>query len=141
MHSSPACWAAYGQVLEREYSDAVLFGHAHRLTVDAFAVMHPGDPSERRAVQSFWIHGASLWIVLRLGHSHVRATQALKALAGGEFPERPEEHSRFAMTHSELLYAPIENHVKLAREWADAALAGWSDAHRNFEALAHRALA
>jgi hypothetical protein len=64
MLGSPGCWAAYGRVLEREYSDPVLFGAAHRLTVDAYALQHPGDPRERRAVQSFWLHGASLWLVL-----------------------------------------------------------------------------
>lgn len=34
MASSPGCWAAYGIVLAREYSD-VMFARNHRLTVDA----------------------------------------------------------------------------------------------------------
>lgn len=37
LESSPGCWAAYGEVLAREYSDPAYF-QVHRLTVDAYAV-------------------------------------------------------------------------------------------------------
>src|ERR1700688_1721358 len=39
--SSPGCWAAYGEVLAREYRDYRL-ARLHRLTVDTYAVQHPG---------------------------------------------------------------------------------------------------
>jgi hypothetical protein len=41
MESSPGCWASYGEVLVREYTEPSYFG-VHRLTVDAYAVQHPG---------------------------------------------------------------------------------------------------
>ncbi len=44
MDSSPGCWALFGEVLAREYSDYNYASH-HRLTVDAYAVQHPGKPS------------------------------------------------------------------------------------------------
>ena len=60
MLSSAGCWAAYGKVLVREYADPLLFAASHRLTVDAYAVQHPGNADDRRAVQSVWLHFAAL---------------------------------------------------------------------------------
>lgn len=137
MASTPGCWDAFGAVLAREYQNAVLFGRCHRLTVDAFAIQHPGDPAERRARQSFWIHGASLWMVLRLGRTHGEATAALKALAQGDFPVPPTA-AGFAMTHAEVLAAPEAEHEERVRAWAEAALAGCAAAHAMFADIARR---
>ena len=135
MASSPGCWDAYTAVLAREYADAALFGRCHRLTVDAFAIQHPGDPAERRARQSFWIHGASLWLVLRMGRSHADATAALKTMAQGDFPEPPPALA-FAITHADVLAAPEAEHEARVRSWAEAALAGCAAAHATFAAMA-----
>jgi hypothetical protein len=137
MASTPGCWDAYGAVLAREYQNAVLFGRCHRLTVDAYAVQHPGDLAERRARQSFWIHGASLWMVLRMGRPHHEATAALKALAQGDFPVPPAQPA-FALTHADVLCAPEAEHEVRVMAWAEAALAGYADAHATFAALAQR---
>lgn len=139
MASSPGCWDAYTAILAREYEDAALFGRCHRLTVDAFAVQHPGNPDERRARQSFWIHGASLWLVLRMGRSHAQATAALKVLAQGDFPVPPPP-SRFALTHADVLAAPENEHVPMVEAWAEAALAGYHASHETFAKLALRAV-
>lgn len=50
LESSPACWAAYGQVLAREYGTPALMD-VHRLSVDACAVQHPGGHS-RQAIRT-----------------------------------------------------------------------------------------
>lgn len=50
MQSTPGCWAAFGRVLAREYGDQRYFA-VHRLTVDAYAIQHPGIPS-RQSIQS-----------------------------------------------------------------------------------------
>ncbi len=138
MASSPGCWEAYTAVLAREYADVALFERCHRLTVDAFAVQHPGDPDERRARQSFWIHGASLWLVLRMGRSHAAATAALKVLAQGDFPVPPQP-SPSALTHADVLAAPEREHEQRVNAWAEAALVGCSGAHEAFATLARRA--
>lgn len=137
MASSPGCWATYGTILAREYSDPALFARCHRLTVDAYAVQHPGDPGERRARQSFWIHGASLWMVLRLGRPHAEATAALKALANGDFPEPPVP-SAFAVTCADVAAGSVAEHEMLVKSWAEAALAGCPAAHDAFAAMARR---
>jgi hypothetical protein len=139
MASSSGCWDAYTKVLAREYADPSLFGRCHRLTVDAFAVQHSGNPDERRARQSFWIHGASLWLVLRMGRSHAEATAALKLLAQGDFPVPPSP-SRFALTHADVLAAPEDQHVRMVGAWAEAALAGYHASHETFAMLALRAV-
>lgn len=138
MASSPGCWDAYTAVLAREYQDPALFDRCHRLTVDAYAVQHPGNADERRARQSFWIHGASLWMVLRLGRAHAEATAALKTLAQGEFPAPPPPIG-FALQHAHVLAAPEAEHERQVRVWAEAALAGCAPAHAEFAALAGKA--
>ena len=41
-NTSPECWSVYTEVLGAEYSNPVLFGQVHQLTVDTYAVQHPG---------------------------------------------------------------------------------------------------
>ncbi|MFN3989749.1 MAG: DUF5946 family protein [Erythrobacter sp.] len=137
MAASPGCWGAYTAVLAREYQDAALFSRCHRLTVDAYAVQHPGDPDDRRARQSFWIHGASLWMVVQMGRSHRAATAALKTLAAGEFPVPPAP-PRFALTTADVLAAHGSQHEAAVRAWAEATLADCAQAHAQFEMLALR---
>ncbi len=79
MDSSPGCWAVYGEVLAREYSDAAYFG-AHRLTVDAYAAQHPGQPSPQ-SIQSVAIHLLSLCLVFERGLPADRATAAMQEAA------------------------------------------------------------
>ena len=59
MQASPACWRRYGALLAAEFCGATGYD-VHRLGVDAYAAQHPGDPNDRRAVQSVWIHLARL---------------------------------------------------------------------------------
>ena len=44
--SSAGCWARYGEVLAHEYEHPALM-HINPLTVDAYAVQHPGEPEGR----------------------------------------------------------------------------------------------
>ena len=51
MTASPASYARFMAVLANEYSNPALLA-THRLSVDTYAVQHPGDGAERRMVQS-----------------------------------------------------------------------------------------
>jgi hypothetical protein len=62
---APGCWALYGEVLAREYSD-FRFGRVHHLTVDAYAAQHPGQP-ERRTIKSVAVHLIGLHLALERG--------------------------------------------------------------------------
>src|SRR3990172_11930020 len=79
MESSPGCWAVYGEVLAREYGD-VSYASLHRLTVDAYAVQHPGRPSPQ-STQSVALHLMSLCLVLERGVEPARATAFLQVAA------------------------------------------------------------
>jgi hypothetical protein len=86
MLSSPGCWAAYGEVLEREYSDYRLT-RLHRLRVDTYAVQHPGVnvPAARRSVG---LHLSRLYLLLEGGWSMERANNAMLAIT--KFQDRCE---------------------------------------------------
>jgi len=49
-NASPECWMVFTEVLEAEFSNAVLFGQVHRLTVDAYAVQHAGGPHPDKSI-------------------------------------------------------------------------------------------
>lgn len=136
MLSTPGCWAAFGAVLEREYSDPALFAACHRLSVDAYAIQHPGRTEEPRAVQSFWLHAASLWMVLEQGADHAHATRALKRMVDHTPRERPFAPHRFRATHADVIAHPLAEHARRVDHWARAALEEWSDLHGEFARLA-----
>src|ERR1041384_6466827 len=38
------CWSVFTEVVGAEFANALLFGRAHQLTVDTYAVQHAGGP-------------------------------------------------------------------------------------------------
>ena len=79
MESSPGCWAAYGEVLAREYSSPALF-QRHKFTVDAYAVQHPGRPSPQ-SIQSVGVHLIRLCLMLEGGATAAQATATMQSAA------------------------------------------------------------
>lgn len=75
MSSSPGCWAVYGDVLAKEYSDRQYFD-VHRLTVDAYAVQHPGG-QDRQSVQSVGVHLIRLCLFLEHNLTPDKANAAM----------------------------------------------------------------
>lgn len=120
MLSSAGCWARYGQVLAREYGDPALFGAVHRLTVDAYALQHPGLPGDPRANRSVWIHFAALHAILSQGLSHADATARLAKIARHDFPPLPPA-PRHGITLASLNLATGSTHVAEITRWAEAA--------------------
>lgn len=97
--SSPACWALYGQVLAREYSDPACFA-PNRPTVDAYAVQDPGRPSPQ-TVQSAVLHLISLHLGLERGVSIHQATGLPSRAARGKgvyvWLERPRSRGELTI--------------------------------------------
>jgi hypothetical protein len=126
MTSSPACWAAFNDVLAREYQDATLMP-VHRLSVDAFAVQHPGDGS-RRAIQSVGLHLARLMAQIEGRIAGAGANELMLGFAARkqELPELPPPPS-FGMTVADVVGAP--DHAAAVRQWAQSAWEAWSDQH------------
>lgn len=135
MLSSPGCWAAFGAVLAREYSDPGLFA-VHRLSVDAYAVQHPGQPSSRPAVQSVGLHLARLKLQLERGLAPERANAVMVQLA--EYKSRfhwlepPASLGAITVAQVEPALDPLE-HQAAVRAWASAALEAWQAHHPTIE--------
>ncbi len=130
MTSSPACWAAYGAVLAREYSDAV-YADVHRLGVDAYAVQHPGGRS-RQAIQSVGLHLVRLCLFLERNLTAADANAAMlragKAKHEHVWLERPA--SLGAITVANVLAAEgVDAHNAMVRAWAESAWAAWYAHH------------
>ena len=132
MTSSPACWAAFGRVLAAEYEDVRLMP-VHRMSVDAFAVQHPGDPDDRRAVQSVGLHLARIKVTLEDGLDWQEANAAMQRFAArkAELP-RLDPPPSFSLTVADVEpVAGTEGHEDAVRAWVQAA---WDDhaAHHDF---------
>ena len=135
MESSPGCWAAYGEVLAREYSDAA-YASMHQLTVDAFAVQHPGRPSAQ-SIQSVALHLIRLCLLLECGLEIGRANEAmLKATESKKkFVWLPPPPVRGAVTVGDVHGANTsQEHVTRVRQWAESAWQAWEPHHSQIRA-------
>ncbi len=144
--AAPGCWALYGAVLAKEYSD-IRFGSMHRLTVDTYAVQHPGQP-ERRAIKSVAVHLIGLHLALERGlapalHRHTlqRAAEISDALVWLVPPsflgaitvadvhragDDPEAHNRLVTAWARSTWQAWALHHDQIRRWAARVLATWA---------------
>ena len=65
--STPGCWAKFGQLLALEYQD-LQYGRVHEISVDAYALQHPGEKSSQ-TINSAHIHLAGLYAYFKLGRN------------------------------------------------------------------------
>ena len=129
MTSSPACWDAFGKVIAREFQNPDLM-EVHRLSVDAWAVQHPGDGS-RRAIQSVGLHLARLRVQLEGGLSLGDANAAMLAFAARKstLPELAPRRA-YSLTVADVVGAEApRDHALAVRAWAQAVWADWADHH------------
>lgn len=128
--ASAACWALYGRVLAREYSE---FGmpDEHKLTVDTYAVQHPGE-NVPRARQSVGIHLIRLCLMLEREIPSRRATALMeRSMHGGlHIPWFEPSTPIGTMTAEDVsVAASREEHVALVRRWAENVWVSWSAQH------------
>lgn len=130
MLSSPGCWAVYGEVLAREYQDPTYMSR-HQLTVDAYAVQHPGEPTAS-AKRSVHIHLASLCAQIELGIGAARAAALLQRLGAAgiepEWLEPPEDLGDVNVVNVHRARG-VEAHLDAVERWARAAWEAWSPHH------------
>jgi hypothetical protein len=130
MASSTACWAAFGNVLAREYSDPALL-RVHRLSVDAYAVQHPGEPS-RQSIQSVGVHLIRLCLFLERGLTPERANDAI--LAAGKVKHsftwlEPPTSLGDITVRNVLQTQGAAEHEVMVRNWARSAWSAWTPHH------------
>ncbi|MGD8380220.1 MAG: DUF5946 family protein [Gammaproteobacteria bacterium] len=130
MSSSPGCWSVYGEILAREYGDPAYF-EVHRLTVDAYAVQHPGS-ADRQSIQSVGLHLIRLCLFLEHGLTAENANEAMLEAGKNKhllvFLERPQS---FGLITAEDVYQAksAKKHKAIVREWAQNAWEAWSMHH------------
>ncbi|WP_407675113.1 DUF5946 family protein [Pelagerythrobacter marinus] len=130
MSSSPACFAEFTRILAAEYSTPLLRG-IHRLTVDTYAVQHPGDGRDRRQIQSVGLHLARLYIQLTYPLPPRETNDVMLGLARHKATLvglRPP--NRFTLTAADI--APFSGgcqHADKVRVWAAETWRDWSEHH------------
>ena len=127
MLASPGCWALFGEVSAREYSD-VRYRAGGLQLVDAYAVQHPGVP-ERRSSQSVWIHLVSLCLRLEHGLADDVTIRLIQRLASEkrDYPWLEPPASLGAVTIVDVHAAgTAEEHVAAVRRWCESAWEAWA---------------
>jgi hypothetical protein len=84
IESTPGCWDAFNELLAREYADPKLFQIINRMTVDTYAVQHPGKPT-RKAIQSVIAHLVSLYYSLEMNYSSTETTKEITKFVNKKF--------------------------------------------------------
>jgi hypothetical protein len=127
-NASAECWSVFEEVIGEEFSNAVLFGQVHQLTVDAYAVQHAGGEHPDKSVA---IHLAGLYLVLDRGLAPTQIPPVLQRLAGREsWPHLDPPAERTALTVFDVgLAASPEEHARTAREWAEQVWQVWTPHH------------
>ena len=132
--ASAGCWAAFNEVLAREFQDAEYFA-VHRLTVDAYTTQHPGDQTDRRAMQSVNIHLAALCALIEQDCDFAFVPRLLKTLAnkhGASFSPLPAPAlESYKLTVKDVLKAEnAQQHGEIVRDWAANVWRAWAPHHQ-----------
>ena len=130
MKSSSGCWAVFGEVLAREYSEPSLF-EVHRLTVDSYAVQHPGS-TDRQSIQSVGVHLIRLCLFLERGLAAENANDAMlkagKNKASFYWLEPPSDPG--SITVADVAKSnSIEERIATVKAWGQSAWEAWSIHH------------
>lgn len=129
--ASAACWALFGEVLAREFSDA-RYARLHGTTVDAYAVQHPG-AAERRTIRSVALHGIRLLLVVEQQKPQDVATQIMSRIArsdlGFEWLEPPSPNGEITVMDV-LVAGDPRSHVQSVQRWAADIWSAWAGHHR-----------
>jgi hypothetical protein len=89
---SPECWSIFTEVIGREFSNAVLFGQVHHLTVEAYAVQHAGGSHPDKSVD---IHLAGLYLRSSATSRHPPSLHTCKSSPSASTIGRTSNRSRW----------------------------------------------
>ena len=130
MTGSAACFELFNQILACEYSDTAL-QPTHRLTVDTYAVQHPGDAKTRQQIQSVGLHLARLRLQLASPIPPRETNDVMLGLGKHKHSlDYLEPPAGFTVTVADVApFAGSERHSEKVRDWAHATWQDWSDHH------------
>ena len=137
IHATAACWAAYGEVLGREFSTPALLP-IHQLSVDSYASQHPGGTHPDKSIA---IHLVGLYLVLERQVPTIEMPRRHKHLADAacEWPhfEPPAQLGRICAADVARANS-AEAHATAVRAWANSVWTAWSSHHAAIEDFARR---
>ena len=128
--STSGCWAKYGELLAREYSDFSYMA-VHNLTVDAYAAQHPGQPRSQ-TISSINVHLSSLYAYFHLNYavselSHIKS-RIIRYKDEFTWLEPPSYLGQ--LTVMDVLDAEnAGQHCDLVKDWAADVFDQWEDFH------------
>lgn len=130
MESSPGCWAAHGRALARAYSTTSL-ADVHRLSVDAYAAQHPGQPSPQ-SMKSVGVHLVRLYLTVERGFDVREANRIMVAISKVKdrfgWLEPPASLGPITVAHVAAVEG-VEGHRAAVRSWAQSAWEAWAGHH------------
>ncbi len=136
--ASPGCWAVFLEVMAREYGE---YGYpaVHHLTVDAYAVQHPGMPSSQ-AVRSVALHLISLYLALEEGWDAAAVREALrKAAARRDRFHWLQTPAPASLTVLDIVLAGnLAEHEAAVRRWARSVWDSWAGHRETVRGWAER---
>ncbi|MFQ5652885.1 MAG: DUF5946 family protein [bacterium] len=134
-NTSPECWEVYTEVLGSEFSNAVLFGQVHQMTVDTYAIQHAGGTHPDKSVT---VHLVGLHVMFERGIRPPNVARYLQRLAAKieRWPHFPPPVETGALTVFDVaLCGSDEEHANKVKEWAGSVWQGWSQYHAEVAAL------
>jgi hypothetical protein len=129
--ASAACWALYGELLAHEYGE-MGYPECHRLTVDAYAVQHPGARGPK-AITSLGTHLSGLYLVLERDLDGPAATALKNRVAASEpgFAWLNPPGANGALNVKDVLALRKEmRHCEAIEAWARSVWEAWEIHHQ-----------
>ena len=134
-NTSAECWSVFTEVLAAEYSNAVLFGQVHQLTVDAYAVQHAGGPHPDKSVD---VHLAGLYLTLVRGMNPPSVPPQLQRIVASttKWPHFEPPPAPTALTVFDVATASTpDEHAARVRAWSRLVWEAWRAHHDGVAAL------
>lgn len=128
--ASAECWALYGELLAREFQNPAYFS-VHQLTVDTYAVQHPGSP-ERRSTQSVALHLMTLCLIVEDGVDPLEGPALHKRFIrrpAFRWLEPPRPNGQLTAADALRSRNPGE-HAKAVRAWGEDVCESWAPHHQ-----------
>ena len=136
-HASAECWEVFEEVLAVEFQDATIFGRAHQVTVDAYAVQHAGG---RHPDKSVCVHFVGLHLAIERGVTPGEIAPRLQRFASRmtSWPhfDLPAERARLTIQDVALALGDREAHVEKVKAWGREVWDCWRPHHAAVRALA-----
>jgi hypothetical protein len=132
---SAECWGVFTEVLGVEFSNAIIFGQVHQVTVDTYAVQHAGGSHPDK---SLGVHLSGLHLALESQLRPPYIARCLQQLASAvevwpHYSPPTPEHPLTVLDVA-LAQSPQE-HIEKVREWSAWVWNAWRGYHPDVAAL------